>query len=55
MENISGILDICIEARVYGIICFGMGLTLREGNREYLHIFENKQSGRQLSLWDIGL
>ena len=27
----------CIEARVYGIICFGMGLTLREGNREYFY------------------
>lgn len=33
-ENISGILDMCIEAGVYGVICFGMGLTLREGNRE---------------------
>lgn len=36
-ENISGILDYCIEAKVYGIICFGMGLTLREGNREYFY------------------
>lgn len=36
-ENISGILDLCIEAGVYGIICFGMGLTLREGNREYFY------------------
>lgn len=34
-DNISGILDMCIEARVYGVINFGMGLTLREGNREY--------------------
>lgn len=34
-ENISGILDICMEAKVYGIICFNMGLTLRDGNREY--------------------
>ena len=33
-ENIRGILEYCIEAKVYGIICFGMGLTLREGNRE---------------------
>lgn len=37
MENISGILDYCIEAHVYGIICFGMGVTLREGNREYFY------------------
>ena len=36
-ENISGILDMCIEANVYGILCFGMGLTLREGNREYFY------------------
>lgn len=36
-ENISGILDLCIEAKVYGVICFGMGLTLREGNREYFY------------------
>lgn len=36
-ENISGILDMCIESGVYGVICFGMGLTLREGNREYFY------------------
>lgn len=36
-NNISGILDMCTEAKVYGIICFGMGLTLREGNREYFY------------------
>lgn len=37
VENISGILDLCIEAGVYGVICFGIGLTLREGNREYFY------------------
>ncbi len=36
-DNICGILDMCIEAKVYGVICFGMGLTLREGNREYFY------------------
>lgn len=36
-ENLAGILDYCVEAKVYGVICFGMGLTLREGNREYLY------------------
>ena len=36
-ENISKILDYCIEAKVYGVICFGIGLTLREGNREYFY------------------
>ena len=35
--NLRGILDYCIEAGVYGIICFGMGLTLRDGNREYFY------------------
>ena len=33
-ENIRGILDYCIRANVKGIICFGMGVTLREGDRE---------------------
>jgi DNA repair photolyase len=36
-ENIQGILDYCVKAKVHGIICFGMGLTLREGNREYFY------------------
>ena len=36
-ENLRGILNYCIEAGVKGIICFGMGLTLREGNREYFY------------------
>lgn len=36
-ENINGILDYCEEAKVKGIICFSMGLTLREGNREYFY------------------
>lgn len=30
-ENLRGVLDYCIEARVRGIVCFGMGMTLREG------------------------
>lgn len=36
-ENIEGILSYCIEAGVYGVICFGIGLTLRDGNREYFY------------------
>ncbi|WP_238918625.1 radical SAM protein [Clostridium sp. YIM B02555] len=36
-ENIRGILDYCIEAKVKGIIVFGIGLTLRNGNREYYY------------------
>ena len=34
-ENIEGILNYCVEAGVKGIICFNMGLTLRDGDREY--------------------
>jgi DNA repair photolyase len=36
-ENLTGLLNYCIEAKVYGIICFEMGLTLREGDREYYY------------------
>jgi DNA repair photolyase len=36
-ENLAGILNYCLEAKVYGIICFEMGLTLREGDREYYY------------------
>ncbi len=36
-ENLYGILNYCIEAKVYGIINFGMGMTLRDGNRGYFY------------------
>lgn len=36
-ENLRGILDYCTRAEVYGIICFGIGMTLREGSREYFY------------------
>jgi len=36
-ENIEGILHSCVEAGVKGVLCFNMGLTLREGNREYFY------------------
>ena len=36
-ENIMGILHCCKEANVVGIICFGIGLILRDGNREYFY------------------
>lgn len=36
-ENIRTILEFCADAGVKGIIHFGMGLTLREGNREYFY------------------
>ncbi|WP_353852955.1 radical SAM protein [Dehalobacter restrictus] len=36
-ENLRKLLDYCIDADVKGIICFGFGLTLREGNREFFY------------------
>lgn len=36
-ENIRGILEYCIEAKVYGIIQFGIGVTLRDGDRQYFY------------------
>ncbi|MDD4496255.1 MAG: radical SAM protein, partial [Eubacteriales bacterium] len=36
-ENLRGILDYCIRAMVKGIVCFGFGVTLREGDREYFY------------------
>lgn len=36
-ENIRGLLDACKEAKVYGILTFGVGLTLRDGDRQYFY------------------
>lgn len=36
-DNIMGILDACRDTGVRGIIQFGMGLTLRDGDREYFY------------------
>ena len=36
-ENITSILNECVRVGVKGIIDFGMGLTLREGDREYYY------------------
>lgn len=36
-ENLIGLLDYCIKANVRGILCFGFGVTMREGNREYFY------------------
>lgn len=36
-ENIHGILDYCTLAGVKGILFFGIGVTLREGDREYFY------------------
>lgn len=36
-KNLCGILNYCIKAGVYGIICFGFGTTAREGSREFFY------------------
>ncbi|MBQ3864382.1 MAG: radical SAM protein [Clostridia bacterium] len=36
-ENIRTILEECARVSVKGIICFDMGLTLRDGDREYYY------------------
>lgn len=36
-ENVRGILKYCFDAKVYGILTFGMGLTLRDGDRQYFY------------------
>ena len=36
-ENLRGLLEYCAEAGVYGILCFGFGVTLREGSRDYFY------------------
>lgn len=37
VENITSIMNECVRTGVKGIIDFGMGLTLREGDREYYY------------------
>lgn len=36
-DNVRAIVDYARRAGCYGVIVFGMGLTLREGNREYFY------------------
>lgn len=38
-ENFLTLLDWCVEAKTRGIICYGVGMTLREGNREHYYAF----------------
>ena len=47
-ENIDGIIDYCVRAGVKAIICFGIGLTLREGNREYFYAALDRLSKNQV-------
>ncbi len=45
-ENVEGIVDLCAQAGVKAIICFGIGLTLREGNREYFYTALDRLSSK---------
>ena len=45
-ENLEGIVDYCIRAGVHSIICFGFGLSLREGNREYYYAALDRLAAR---------
>ncbi len=46
VENLDGIVDYCVRAGVKAIICFGIGLTLREGNREYFYAALDRLAAR---------
>ncbi len=37
VENMQGLLDYCKSAGVKGVLTFGVGMTLRFGNREYFY------------------
>jgi DNA repair photolyase len=36
-ENLRGVLEYCIQAGVWGILNFGISVTLRDGDREYFY------------------
>ena len=36
-ENLNALLEACFDAGVKGIICFQIGMTLRDGDREYYY------------------
>ena len=36
-ENVAAILEECVRVGVKGIVCYNMGLTLRDGDREYYY------------------
>ena len=36
-ENFDALMDYCLDAGVRGIICYNIGVTLRDGDREYYY------------------
>jgi DNA repair photolyase len=55
-ENLQGVLRYCVEAGVYGIICFGFGVTLRDGDREYFYkkLDEHFPGLKERYVWKYG-
>ncbi len=41
-ENIQKLLQYCIQAKVYGVLSFGIGMSLRPGSREFYYSHLNK-------------
>lgn len=37
LENLKALLNSCLQTGVKAILCWGMGMTLRQGNREYYY------------------
>ena len=52
-ENVEGIVEYCARAGVKAMLCFGIGLTLREGNREYFYDALDKIAKRNASFAGI--
>ena len=36
-ENFEALMEWCLDAGVKGIVCYGIGMTLRDGNREHYY------------------
>lgn len=55
-DNISSILDFCIDANVRGVLNLDMGFSLRKGNREYFYtkLDENFPGLRQRYVDEFG-
>jgi len=37
VENLRGLLDYCVRAKVRGILCYSFGMTMRDGSREHFY------------------
>jgi len=55
-ENMRGLTDCCVRAGVCGVVWYGAGVTLREGDREYFYskLDEHFPGMKQLYIRDFG-